>query len=189
MAAPSIRVNIDDTLFTYKPNFEGRINPNSQYPSHTRSCQLTLTDEKADELAGLGFRVKQTKPSKNATPEQLENFKPRWYIDAELNYRDKFNNLLQYPPKVYLITGNTMPVELFEDNANLIDDARVANVKAILNGRWTTNRNTGEEYRKAYINAIYVEQEINTDPYLEMYRQRAMAAEAPATDDDEIPFE
>ena len=74
---------------------------------------------------------------------------------------------MKYPPKVYLVNLDGVPVPLDEENVKLLDNIRIKNVNVILNP-WENN-NGGISL---FIRTMYVEQDFDDDPYAARYGRR-----------------
>lgn len=159
-------IAIDNTQFIFRTNFSG--NPaNDRYGDSRRKANLLIPDPaQAQALIEDGFKVRQTSPRPDDDPN---TFVPKFYITALLKYRDKNGVPMKYPPKVYLVEPEREPVLLNEETVNMIDDIRVKNVKVILNSYEYDPINGG---RSLYIRTMYVEQDLEDDPYAAYYRNR-----------------
>ena len=94
-----------------------------------------------------------------------------------LKYRNRIGQPVKYPPKVYLVSGNCEPKLLDEDSVGSIDQMRVKNVNVILNPYEYDPANNG---MSLYVRTMYVEQDLDDDPYAARYRARQ--------EGDEVPF-
>jgi hypothetical protein len=151
-------IAIDDTRFIFKTNFSG--DPErDRFGSDARKANVIIpNEEQARELADMGFNVKVTKPREG----QEEDFVPTAFVPIRVNY-DSY-----YPPKVYLVSGNAEPVLLDEETIGTLDGVYVANVNVILNPY--QNKQTGK--LSLYVKTMYVEQNIDEDPYASRYGKR-----------------
>lgn len=145
-----------DTKFIFKTNFAG--NPDEdRFGSNKRRGNIIIPDpEVAAELQARGFNVKATKPKPN---EDIEDYEPTYYISATLNFDS------EWPPEVYLVSGNAEPVPLDASSIGVIDKAYVRRVRVALN--LYTSKKTG--IKSIYIKAMYVEQDVANDPFAHMY--------------------
>lgn len=159
-------IAIDDTRFIFQSNFSG--NPDGdRFGDTRRKCNLVIPDpEQAKDLIKAGFKVRQTKPRQDDDPEE---FLPEYFVTAILKYRTKAGVPVKYPPRVYLVSGDNEPVLLDEDSVGCLDTMRVKNVNVILNPYEYDPTNGG---LNLYIRTMYVEQDIEDDPYAARYRNR-----------------
>ena len=74
----------------------------------------------------------------------------------------------EWPPKVYLVTGNNMPVLLDEESVGILDKIYVTNVDVVLNPYH--NQRTGRN--SLYVKTMYVEQDVEDDPFASKYLNR-----------------
>jgi hypothetical protein len=166
---------VDDTNFIFETQFSG-IKARDRFGDSRRKANLLIPDpEQAKDLIKAGINVRQTNPGPRDDPN---TFVPEFFVQVLLAYRDKIGNPLKYPPRVYLVSGDAPPVLLDEDSVGktIDEDIRVKNVNIVLNPR---------EYEPGkftlYIRTMYVEQDLDDDPYAARYRARR-------DDGEELPF-
>lgn len=147
-------VRVDNTRFIFHTNFSGDPKQD-RFGSTTRKGNIILPKELADELASEGFNVKETTPREG----EEEDFEPTYFISVTANYASKF------PPKIYIVVDGK-PVLLNEETVGEIDHVFVANVNLVCNK--FTNQATGKS--SLYIRTMYVEQNLDDDPYADLYR-------------------
>jgi hypothetical protein len=151
-------ISIENTNFIWKTNFAGDPERDS-YGSDARQANLIIPDHmQARQLIDEGFNVKATRPAEG----EEEGFIPTYFINIKVNYDTA------WPPKIYLVSGNSEPVELTEESVSLIDRAYVRNVNAVLNPY--QNARTGT--KSLYVRTMYVEQDIEDDPFAHRYANR-----------------
>ena len=152
------QIVIRNTRFIFNTNFAG--DPAAdRFGSNKRRGNIIIPDpEMAAELLARGFKVKATKPR----PGDEEDYEPDYYISAQLNYNS------QWPPEVYLVSGNAEPVLLNAESVGVIDKCYVKNVNVALNPY--ENKVTG--IKSMYINVMYVEQDVAGDPFAHIYADR-----------------
>lgn len=157
------RVEFDNTRFIFNTNFEGDPRKDN-YGSSERKGNVIIPDANlAMDLRDSGFNVRTTKPR----PGYEEDFVPEYYIAIKLN----FNTIPgRRPPHVVLVAPNGAMVPLDEESVKKIDDLQrsrsIRNVRVQCNMRFNDdNRNT------LYISHMYVEQEMDDDPYAKYYRK------------------
>lgn len=154
-------VRIENTHFIYATNFEGDPKKDNYGSSDRKANIIIPTKEQADDLASVGFNVKVTKPKEG----EEEGFVPIYFISAKANYDS------EWPPKIYLVSGDAEPRLLDAQTVGMIDDIYVLNVNAILNPYWSERNKTWS----LYIKIMYVEQDCNmgsrTDPFASVYRR------------------
>lgn len=155
MARERRLISIENTNFIWRTNFSGDPERDA-FGSDARQASLIIPDHmQARDLIDQGFNVKATKPK----PGEEEDFVPTYFIQIKVNYDT------EWPPKVYLVSGDSDPVELNEDTIDLIDRAYVCNVNVILNPY--ENPRTGR--KSLYVRTMYVEQDIEEDPFAHRY--------------------
>ena len=159
-------IAVDDTRFIFQTQFEGDPTKD-RFGDARRKANLIIPDpEQAKDLIKAGFKVRETKPRPDEDPS---DFVPDYFVQIVLKYRNKFNQPVKYPPKVYLVSGDNEPVLLDEDSVACIDQMRVKNVNVILNPYEWDPANNG---LILYIRTMYVEQDLDDDPYAARYSRR-----------------
>lgn len=151
---------VDDTKFIYQTNFSG--DPDrDRFGSDSRKGNLIIpTAEQAQELVDLGFNVRETTPK----PDEEEGFEPTYFVSVIANYDST------WPPRIYLVSGDAAPVLLDEKSVGIVDRCYVLNVNAVLNPYH--NPKTGRS--SLYIKTMYVEQDVEEDPYASRYHRRGI---------------
>ena len=154
MAARNL-IRIDNTRFIFETNFAG--DPErDRYGSEARKGNIIIPDyEQAMDLIDMGFNVKTTKPREG----EEENFVPKYYVAVKVNFDT------DWPPKICLVSGDAEPVKLDEESISLIHTCYVLNVNVILNPY--TDKRTGR--KSLYVRTMYVEQDVEEDPYASRY--------------------
>lgn len=171
-------IAIDNTRFIYQTQFSGDPTKD-RFGDARRKCNILIPDmEQVRDLIKAGFTVRETKPRPD---EDLADFQPEYFVTAILKYRNRNGMPVKYPPKVYLVNENDEPVLQSEDTIALLDDMRIRNVNVILNPYEYDPANHG---MSLYIRTMYVEQDMDDDPYAALYRRRREEAD----EDDEMPF-
>ena len=128
----------------------------------------------AQQLIDMGVNVKQTKPNPNYTYD--EPFIPTFYVPVTVNMDSK------WPPQVFWITTTGRKVPCNAENISQLDYIRVKNVN--LQANLYENRNNPGQYT-LYADIMYVEQDVDADPYAAQYEQREMAE---PNDPNDMPF-
>ena len=159
---------IENTRFIFKTNFSG--DPNrDRFGSSARKGNILIPNiDQARELMAEGFNVKQTRPR----PGEEENFRPEYYVSVTANYNTN------WPPRIYLVSGNAEPRLLDESTLNLIDMCRVKNVNVVLNPYHNQRLRTSS----LYVRTMYVEQDLESDPFASRYYR------SDEEDPDNVPF-
>ena len=148
-------INIENTRFIFMTNFSGDPERDN-FGSDARKANLVIPDhEQAMDLIDQGFNVRSTKPR----PGDEEDFEPTYFVSVNVNYDT------DWPPKIYLVTGDEEPLLLDEESVSIIDKCYVLNVNAVLNPY--ENNKTGR--KSLYVRTMYVEQDIEDDPYASRY--------------------
>ncbi len=162
--APNVELDgntlvIRDTKFIFNTNFAG--NPEAdRFGSDKRRGNIIIPDpEVVAELLTRGFNVKATKPRPSDDPEA---FMPDYYISATLNFDS------EWPPEVYLVSGNSQPVPLDASSVGIVDKAYIKRVRVALN--LYESKKTG--VKSVYIKVMYVEQDVAGDPFAHIYANR-----------------
>ena len=154
-------ISIENTKFIFKTNFSGDPERDN-FGSDARRANIIIPDpEMAMDMLRDGFNVKQTKPK----PDE-EDFEPTYFVAVNVNYDT------EWPPRIYLVSGDAEPVLLDEESVGMLDRCYVLNVNAVLNPY--RNQRTGRS--SLYVRTMYVEQDIEDDPFAHRYRR------------DEMPF-
>lgn len=159
-------ITIDNTKFIFRTNFSGDPERDN-FGSDARKFNIIIPDaEQALDMKEDGFNVKTTKPR----PGEEDDFVPTYFVSVNVNYDTA------WPPKIYLVSGDAEPRLLDEDTVDILDKCYVMNVNAVLNPY--QNQRTGRS--SLYVRTMYVEQDVEDDPYASRYSKRK--------DDDELPF-
>lgn len=146
---------IENTRFIFKTNFAG--DPSrDRFGSNARKGNIIIPSiDQARELIAAGFNVKETKPR----PGEEENFTPEYFVSVTANYDTN------WPPRIYLVSGNAEPRLLDESTLNMIDMCRVKNVNVVLNPYHNQRLRTSS----LYVRTMYVEQDLESDPFASRY--------------------
>lgn len=148
-------VTIEDTTFIFRTNFSGDPERDT-FGSDARTANIIIPDEKlALELMDEGFNIKMTKPR----PGEEEGFSPTYFVSIKINYDT------EWPPKIYLVSGDAEPVLLDEETIDMLDSIYVANVNVVLNPYRNQRTNTCS----LYVRTMYVEQDVEDDPFAHRY--------------------
>ena len=160
------RITIDNTRFIFATNFSG--NPaNDRFSDSRRKCNLLIPDpEQARDLMKQGVKVRETRPREDEDPNE---FVPEFFVTALLKYEDRGGNKVKYPPKVYLVVDDNAPVLLDEETIDMLDRIRAKNVNVILNAY---EYDPVGHQKSLYIRTMYVEQDMDDDPYAARYNRR-----------------
>lgn len=157
------KIMLDDTKFIFPRNLAGDPAKDPTYGSTTRYANIIIpTKEQADDIAAIGLNVRCTKPK----PGFEEEFEPTYFLRCILKYHHDEEDS-DRDPKVYKVVNGREPVLLTEETVGCLDDVYVLNVNAIINPHYDKRRN--QWY--AYINIMYVEQDVDSDPYANRYRR------------------
>lgn len=166
---------LENTKFIFATNFAGK--PDDKYGSTTRYGNVFISKEMADELSEEGFSVRTTTPREG----EEEGFVPRYFTKIILNYNSDIAK--DRPPKVCLVSGSNPPRELDAETVGIIDNTYVTNVNA------TVEKTYLKKYDKhvLYIRTMYVEQDVEDDPFASRYSQVKQAAGP--VDEEPLPFD
>lgn len=155
---------VDDTKFIYQRNFAGDPSKSGKFPSTARVANIVIpTATQAQQMLDAGYDIKSTKPREG----EEEGFIPQNFLKIEVKYKDKFNQPLKYPSKVYLVTEGSEPTLLDEESIAILDTIRVKSVNLTI-----APYRKADGGLKAYVRVMYVEQNIDDDPFMEMYHTR-----------------
>ncbi len=162
-------VILEDTKFIFKTNFAG--NPDEDaYGNPARRGNIVIpTEEQAREIADLGIDVKATKPKEG----EEEGFKQTFFMPIIINYNSEVAK--DRPPKIYLVSGDNAPRLLTEDTVGTIDRCYVLNVNATVEITYL------KKYDRhcAYVQTMYVEQDVDEDPFAGRYKAPATERQMP----------
>ena len=151
-------IAVDDTRFIFATNFSGDPSKD-RFADSRRKANLLIPDpEQAKDLIKAGFKVRETRPRPDDDPNE---FVPEYFVTVLLKYRNRAS--------LAIWSGNNEPVLLDEDSVSCIDSMRVKNVNVILNPYEYDPVNNG---LSLYIRTMYVEQDLDDDPYAARYRSR-----------------
>lgn len=152
-------VCIDDTRFIWKTNFSGDPSRDN-FGSEVRKGNVIIPSEaQARELMNEGFNVRRTEPRDG----EDEGYEPTYFISITVNYDSN------WPPKIYLVSGDSNPELLDEESIATIDKCNdkggVKNVNVVLNPYY----NNKTHRPSLYVRTMYVEQDVESDPYASRY--------------------
>lgn len=148
-------ISIENTRFIWRTNFSGDPERDT-FGSDARKANIIIPDPaQAQDLLDAGFNVKTTKPK----PGEEEDFNPTYYVSINVNYDT------DWPPRIYLVSGDAEPALLDEESIDILDKCYVLNVNAILNPY--QNLRTGRN--SLYVRTMYVEQDVEEDPFASRY--------------------
>ncbi len=175
----NMRITIENTNFIYMTNFSGDPARAGKYPSKSKVGHIIIPDIKqARELIDAGFNVKMTKPKEG----EEEGFIPKYYVKINARYRKANGDLMKYPPRVYLVSGDNPPLLLDEDTINQVDVIPVDNVNVVLKS-WD-----GDNGPVLDIITMYVEQGLDDDPFAARYARRNGNYEPREVDPEDTPW-
>lgn len=158
-------ITIENTKFIFMTNFSGDPERDN-FGSDARKANIIIPDhEQARDMIDAGFNVKRTKPK----PGEEDEYVPTYFVSINVNYDT------DWPPKIYLVTGDADPVLLDEETIDILDKCYVLNVNAVLNPYH--NQRTGKS--SLYVRTMYVEQDIEDDPFAGRYGRR---------NNEDVPF-
>ena len=149
---------IENSRFIFTTNFSGDPERDN-FGSDARKANLIIPDyDQAMELIEMGFNVRETKPR----PGMEEEFIPTYFVAVNANYDS------DWPPNIYLVSGDSEPRLLNEESVGIIDKCYVLNVDAVLNPYF----NEKTKRSSLYIKTMYVEQDVEDDPFASKYARR-----------------
>lgn len=162
-------ITIDDTRFIFATNFAGDPTKGGKFRSTTRFGNIIIPKSLAMELLEDGYNVRETTPR----PIDGPDFEPEYFIKTIAKYDGP------YPPKIYLVSGDSEPVLMDKDSLVDIDRARIAKVRVVLNP-W---KDEIRDKTSFYIRTMYVEQDVESDPFARYYSSRRRG-----DDEEQLPF-
>lgn len=172
-------VILEDTKFIFKTNFAG--DPaNDAYGNSARRGNIIIpTEDLARQIADAGIDVKATKPREG----EEEGFKQTFFMPIIVNYTSGVAK--ERPPKIYLVSNGNAKL-LTEETVGCIDRCYVLNVNATIEITYL------KKYDKycAYVQTMYVEQDVDEDPFAARYKMADNGRQQPEgpTDDEEVEF-
>lgn len=149
-------ITIENTRFIFDTHFSG--DPNlDKFRSTQRYANLVIPDiNLARQMIDIGCNVKLTRPKEG----EEEGFEPRYFVRVVVNYES------EWPPKVYLVSGDADPVMMNGDTIGMLDKMWIKNVNVQLNLHpWTDGISL-------YVKTMYVEQSLEDDPFAARYMNR-----------------
>lgn len=146
-------VSIENTRFIFETNFSG--DPRrDKYGSDKRYANIIIPEGLASELSDEGFNVRNTNPKD-------DEYEKTYFVKATVNYDSK------YPPRIYLVSGDNRPELLDAESVGVIDTMYIKNVNVILSKYY----NIKTDKWSLYVRTMYVEQELDSDPFAARYRR------------------
>lgn len=149
-------ITIENTRFIFDTHFSG--DPNlDKFRSTQRYANLVIPDiNLARQMIDMGCNVKLTRPKEG----EEEGFEPKYFVRVVVNYES------EWPPKVYLVSGDAEPVMMNGDTIGMLDKMWIKNVNVQLNLHpWTDGISL-------YVKTMYVEQSLEDDPFAARYMNR-----------------
>lgn len=157
------RYILEDTNFIFKTNFAGEFRKEDRYPSSARTCNIIIPDVAlAEEMFNDGFNVRQTKPSEGYE----EDFEPEFFVKATLKFQSEGS---RSNPVVNLIGADGFSTPLDENTVGNLDNIRLRrnSVRAVL-----SPYTKGGDHPTLYIQTLYVEQDLDDDPWAKDFPRR-----------------
>lgn len=154
----NISYSIENTRFAYRPNLAG--DPTrSKYADDRRLATFIIPENLIENMMENGVRVKETRPGKNhPNPEEFET---EHFVQAQAKFHTRNNEPVRFPPKIYLVCGEAEPQLLDEEDLEIIDRIPVKKVNVVLN----EYKRNPEDTPALYIRVMYVEQDMDGDPF------------------------
>jgi hypothetical protein len=129
-------------------NFEGRATRFKPAGESSRGFRLMLPEDVARDMADAGWNVKETKPWREASVEEVENFVPRPFLDVKVNFEYESK-----APQIQLVTGEVRTL-LSRDTAFIVDQSDIVKIDLIINASYYDfggNQGFAAYLKKAYI--------------------------------------
>lgn len=136
---------IRNAAILYRSNFRGEKTEFNERGD--KLVNIQIDQDLAEALDGDGWNVKWSKPRKNATPDELEDFVSVPFLECKIGYK-------MHPPKITMI-GSVSGVRtlLGEDTVSVLDDLIPVNIDISIRPRnYDVNGKTGI---KAYVKSLY----------------------------------
>lgn len=149
-------ITIENTRFIFDTHFSG--DPNvDRFRSTQRYANLVIPDiNLARQMIDMSCNVKLTRPKEG----EEDGFEPRYFVRVVVNYES------EWPPKVYLVSGDAEPVMMNGDTIGMLDKMWIKNVNVQL------NLHPWAEGISLYVKTMYVEQSLEDDPFAARYMNR-----------------
>ena len=161
--------NFDDTRFIFTTNFSGDPKRDNFGDTRRKVNIIIPSEELAKSLTKAGVKVNQTKPGKYDDPN---DFVPEFYTTVIIQFRKRDGQAVKYPPSVYLVPGvGCEPVKMTEETIGALDEIRVKNVNCIATVREYT-KTDGTLGHNLQTKVMYVEQDMDQDPYAARYARK-----------------
>lgn len=161
------RVCFDDTRFIFMTNFSGDPKRDNYGDSRRKVELIVPSQEQAKALTKAGIKVRETKPGPYDDPE---TFVPEYHVTVLVQYRKRDGEPVKYPPAVHLVVPGQPAVLMTEETVGTLDHIRVKNVNCVATIRDYMDRD-GKPGRNLQTRTMYVEQDMDDDPYAEKYRR------------------
>jgi len=156
---------LENTNTIFMTNFSGDPQRDN-FGSDERQVNLIIpNEEQAKALMDEGFNVKTWEKDDVIT----------YFIKVKLNFNGK------WPPKVYWVNTAKRRLLMDEESVGELDNISIKNVNAVLNP-WFNSKN--EKY-SMYVKTMYVEQNMDDDPFAARY---TMNDECEPEEGEDIPF-
>lgn len=152
-------ISVENARIIFK-NFAGKATKFN--PEGKRNFCLIVDNDNAEELKALGWNIKYLNPR---DPDEA----PQAYLQVSVAFEN-------FPPNVYMITGNKK-TKLDEDSINVLDYAEIQNIDLIIRP-YNWELPSGKSGVKAYLKNMYVT--IVENEFEAKYRD--------LEDDGELPF-
>lgn len=134
-------ISIFDAQFVYRPNFEGR--QETFNDEGDRYFNVLIPDNIVEQIIADGWNVAWTKPSKSATPQQIEEHVSEPFLKVALGFK--------YRPPTIVLRENGIERELNEANCGLVDGLEFESMDVVIRGRPWENERSQECGIKAWL--------------------------------------
>lgn len=174
------RFNFDDTRFIFMTNFSGDPKRDNFGDSRRKVNIIVPSENLAKDLMKAGIKVRTTTPGKYDDPN---DFVPEYHVTVLVQFRKKDGEPVKYPPAVYLVTPGHEPVKMTEETIGSLDHIRIKNVNCVATIRDYVDSH-GNPGRNLQTRTMYVEQDMDDDPYASRYNHQNEPAPEMEADDD-----
>lgn len=161
------RYMIENTSFIFDTHFSGKKRESDRFPVTTRNYNVIIPDrDLAAEMYDDGFDVRQTKPREG----HEEDFEPEYFVKAQLKFKSEGG---YSDPQVRLIKEDQdgkYTVDLDEDTVGELDEIRLRRGSVCVTLSPYTKG--GGEHPTLYTQVLYVEQDMETDPWAHLWGHR-----------------
>lgn len=140
---------IEGAQFVYKPNFEGREERFNE--AGDRYFNVRVPDNIVEGVVADGWNVKWTKPSKSATPQQIEDHISEPYLEVSIGFK--------YRPATIILREDNKETMLSEETCGLVDSLEFSTMDVVVRGRpWENDNGCGiKAWLQTFVGTVEVD--------------------------------